>query len=1115
MLTRLSLRGFKSFAEPVELRFGPGVNVIVGPNGSGKSNVAEAILWALGEQRPARLRAPGMQDVLFSGGPGRQAVGVAEVTMGLAGPGGEGRPAELEVTRRLTRAGDAGYRLNGGRCRLLDVQDALATHGLGPRSLSVIRQGQVEAVCASHPAELRAVLDEAAGVGLPKRRRRRAEQRLARLDDRLARARDLAVELGDRARALDRQARAAERAQDADRDLAQANAALAAARRRAAAGDLALARAQQAAAAEVARAADERLGDARGARDAAAAERAAAAASHEAAVALASEVRAAADRLAGRAEVGAERLAAAREGAERRGAEADAARRELATLEAEAHAARSRVERAREALAAAEDTLAGAEGAEREAVARAAEAQAHADAARADRAAAERRHAGAERAAREAAGRRDREAARLAQADALPAPDLARLERRAEVSAARAARDAARMEDAARAAADLAAVRAAADARLREVRAAARRAEPAAGEAGDAGTLGAGLEVEPGLERAVAAALGDLADAPLVSGVEAGARAIAAGAPAACVAPPARGTAHPPPVPGAQPLLAAVRACPDAARPHVERALGEAWLVGGLDPAPAANGSLLVTAEGLALRPATGVLRGERGAWARRAVHRRLLDDVRAAEADAQAAAVTWADADGRLRAAERRRRTTERGAARADARLRAGRESARRRDAERDDAAARAARADADARAAAADLDDAARALAVLAAAGGSGTDAREAQVAAEAARAARAAAARDRDAARQAAAAAEGGLAAVEVRRARARAVADAPGRAADHADAGRAVQALRAAAGALGPHADAAAGRMTTRRAALAAADRDLAAAEAEASAAERAAGAHRGAAQEAEVGLALAAERAREAGLDPDGPAAPGPLPGDDVPALEARVADLERRRRALGEVNPLAADERAELAERQAEIDGQVADVEAAAAALRGHLGELDAAVAEGFDEVLDAVGRRFTEVVGLLFPGGEGRIRPVALEGEDGVVVEVVPAGKRPRALSLLSGGERSLVALAFCLAVAMARPAPFYLLDEVEAALDDVNLRRFLGVVRRLAGDTQFLLITHQQPTVETADTLFGVTMGGNGVSQVLARRLDRNPEGAARPWVRRAMGGSARMGA
>ena len=102
-----------------------------------------------------------------------------------------------------------------------------------------------------------------------------------------------------------------------------------------------------------------------------------------------------------------------------------------------------------------------------------------------------------------------------------------------------------------------------------------------------------------------------------------------------------------------------------------------------------------------------------------------------------------------------------------------------------------------------------------------------------------------------------------------------------------------------------------------------------------------------------------------------------------------------------------------------------------------------------------------------------------------------MPAGKRPRALSLLSGGERSLIAMAFCLALALARPAPFYLLDEVEAALDDSNLRRFLGVVRRLSDETQFIVITHQQPTVEIADTLFGVTMGQDGVSQVLSRQL------------------------
>jgi chromosome segregation protein len=126
-------------------------------------------------------------------------------------------------------------------------------------------------------------------------------------------------------------------------------------------------------------------------------------------------------------------------------------------------------------------------------------------------------------------------------------------------------------------------------------------------------------------------------------------------------------------------------------------------------------------------------------------------------------------------------------------------------------------------------------------------------------------------------------------------------------------------------------------------------------------------------------------------------------------------------------------------------------------------------------------------------------------DGEPGIEIEVVPAGKRARSLGLLSGGEKSLVALAFCLSLAMVRPAPFYLLDEVEAALDDVNLRRFLGLVRKLAPSTQFILITHQQPTVEIADTLFGVTMGAEGASQILSRRLSQSVEGPAKPYVRR----------
>ncbi|MEZ0284458.1 MAG: AAA family ATPase, partial [Thermoleophilia bacterium] len=255
--------------------------------------------------------------------------------------------------------------------------------------------------------------------------------------------------------------------------------------------------------------------------------------------------------------------------------------------------------------------------------------------------------------------------------------------------------------------------------------------------------------------------------------------------------------------------------------------------------------------------------------------------------------------------------------------------------------------------------------------------------------------------------------------------------------------------------------------------------------------------------AEVDEAVAAERAAEAG--------PAPPPGTELPSPEEaaeRLEELEGRRAALGDVNPLAAGEREELGEREAEMAAQIEDLEATAGALRGHLEELDAAVAEGFDALFDGLRARFGEVCGLLFPGGEGRLRAVADEdGEAGIEVEVVPAGKRPRSLTLMSGGERSLVALAFLLSLAMARPAPFYLLDEVEAALDDVNLGRFLSVVARLAERTQFILITHQQPTVEAADILFGVTMGAEGVSQVVARRLSRDVEGPAQPYVRRAL--------
>ncbi len=317
-------------------------------------------------------------------------------------------------------------------------------------------------------------------------------------------------------------------------------------------------------------------------------------------------------------------------------------------------------------------------------------------------------------------------------------------------------------------------------------------------------------------------------------------------------------------------------------------------------------------------------------------------------------------------------------------------------------------------------------------------------------------------------------------------------------------RAASALQSATDHLAPHVATAAAQVGTSRAAFTSAEERLSEAVRAVEAAESAATQVREGLHAAEVALRLAEERATEAGPVPE--VVPDePLDPDEV---SARLADLERRRLGIGAVNELAATERDELAEREAHIDEQVKDLHESGEALRGHLGELDAAVGEGFEAIFQAVSARFSEVVGLLFPGGSGRLRLVEPDeegGDEGVEVEVVPAGKRPRALSLMSGGERSLIAMGFCLALALARPAPFYLLDEVEAALDDANLRRGLGVVRRLSDETQFLVITHQQPTVEIADTLFGVTMGQDGASQVLSRQLSRSVEGPARPYVRR----------
>jgi chromosome segregation protein len=225
----------------------------------------------------------------------------------------------------------------------------------------------------------------------------------------------------------------------------------------------------------------------------------------------------------------------------------------------------------------------------------------------------------------------------------------------------------------------------------------------------------------------------------------------------------------------------------------------------------------------------------------------------------------------------------------------------------------------------------------------------------------------------------------------------------------------------------------------------------------------------------------------------------PADGDDRDQLVATVERLERRRETLGQVNPLAHEEYEAEKARLEELAAQRADLETSLAELEKLRAELTETVERRFAETFDAVRRHFAEVTATVFPGGEGRLRLTEAEADEeedepGVEVELRPAGKRVQRLSLLSGGEKALGAIAFLFALFLARPCPFYLLDEVEAALDDTNIGRFVELLRRYSDRAQFVVITHQKRTMEAADTLYGVTMGGDGVSQIVSRRLPRD---------------------
>ncbi len=945
-LTSLTLKGFKSFPDRTRLDFGPGVSVVVGPNGSGKSNVTDAVLWAMGEQSPLAVRGQSMQDVIFGGGQGVKPRSAAEVEIVLDNADGtvELPLSEISIVRRLERTGEGSYRLNGAACRLTDVIELLSDTGLGKENHSVISQGRVEQIVTSRPRERRLLIEEAAGLGKHRKRRRRAQLKLERTQDNLDRALDVEREARTRLRPLKRQAEAAQLHERLERQMLEARWELAQDSWRSRGAEL--------------RQAEARVADSRGAREA-----------------LEAELQATVERRGG-AERALQERAERHDALSRRVYEAHSARERLAMRSEQAGtsvlALQARIDKGELELR----ELAGLpEGREPDRAALAGPTDEAAGEARVELLQAELAEIDAR-----FEGEMEGEIAKLEETLGSERAHEAQLE--GELDAARRARE---------------------------------RAEELVERAREGSVWSTTWQevrqvILDGVERAVAER-------------DEGTRRRAAAEVAASAERVARGVV--------EYALKGVRAAEEA-RERAEAVLREAER-----------------------RSAQAGERRRRTEW--------LIGQRRAAPREGPLA-VRRAQLHGEL-AVERRQ--AEQAAQARDERLRRSEQLEARRV-----------------------LD-----TALLALAGRLAAALEEAgEIVAERIIALEEELARDRVAGEEMAS---------ELRA--------CAGQEAE-------IQARLRGAGELVTDAEVAAQRL-----------RDQAA--------------------EAELELSGIAERlGRDGRGSADertiaGTAEDSELDEEQAQALLARVERLRRRREQLGPVNPLAGDEYAEAVAHVEEMEERRTDLETALRELRAVIRDTDRQIRETFDETFKAAARNFEELVGDLFPGGAGRLRLVseerplrpvlggerqpsgALNGDasapavsedeadaeaelehadheeelEGVEIEITPAGKSTKRLSLLSGGEKSMTALAFVFAVFLARPCPFYILDEVEAALDDLNLDRFLALLRRYADRAQFIVITHQKRTMEAADWLYGVSMGGDGVSKVISRRLPSEAEAEA----------------
>jgi chromosome segregation protein len=1105
-LKSLTLNGFKSFPDRTRLDFGAGVSVVVGPNGSGKSNVTDAVLWAMGEQSPLAIRGQSMQDVIFGGGRGVQARSAAEVEIVLDNSDGtvDLPLSEISIVRRLDRNGEGGYKLNGARARLTDVIEVLSDTGLGKETHSVISQGRVDAIVTSKARDRRLLIEEAAGLGKHRKRRRRAQLKLEHTQENLDRALDIEREARTRLRPLKRQAEAAELHERLEHQILQARWELARDTARTRALELAGAETLVSEARETRAEIEQKLAQTiarRGEAERALSERSE---RHDALSRRVYEARSAHERLGLRGEqVGASAQTLARR--------IERIERELAVLgRPGGEEAQEGSSAGAERIAALEAQLAEIESSREQEIEREiAELQA----------AREREQATMETLQGEV------EQARTARKEA---------DERAEQARKTLAETERGVQEARREAARVGAELAAANQFLRSH----THIGAAQGERPKA--LSEELRVQDGFELALAAALGGRLDASLVedvAGAEAlldrsgpdGGTALLADGDGSSTASAGLGT---PPTPGALALIELVSG-PDEVLALARRLLSDAWVVERLEDLPDDFSGIAATRQGRVWFASWGEVRqlsegGTERVLARRNERDRLIaDSERAAQAEQQARGASE-EASEQVRLAEEARAEGDRGLRDSDRRLSEAAEARRRTEWLIEQR-----------RAAPADGP-----LAV-----------RKAEIEGELASERRQLERVERERLERQS----------RVERLRAQLAADTA--AVPRAErllavlelAAQAVSDRRAAV-----EAELAEDRAAGEK--MAAELRACAAAEAEIQSALRMAGdavtdaevaAQRLRDQVAEIELELAsvverlglqptqeqaatAQEGEEPTQEPAGeerqaqalaPATAEPLGEEEIASLKARVERLTRRREQLGPVNPLAQEEYAEALAHVEELERQRTDLETALRELRSVIRETDRQIEETFTETFEAAARNFEELVGDVFPGGSGRLRLVSdeqaprpvlggqplpdgdvdadaaaeaaaeaeaeaeLTGEEaqlpGVEIEITPAGKSTKRLTLLSGGEKSMTALAFLFAVFLARPCPFYIMDEVEAALDDLNLDRFLALLRRYSDRAQFIVITHQKRTMEAADWLYGVSMGQNGVSKVISRRL------------------------